>query len=49
MTSLVESTGTPAHDSARHAHVWQLRSVDYDDGVVSNRYECEACDAVWFT
>lgn len=32
-----------------HPHTWQLRSVDHDDGLVSSRFECDGCDAVWFT
>ncbi|NYD43160.1 hypothetical protein [Nocardioides panaciterrulae] len=49
MTTLVEPSGATAAELAGHAHGWQLRAVEYDDGVVSNRYECDGCDAVWFT
>ena len=31
-----------------HEHVWQLRSVEYDDGIEVRRYECDACDDVLF-
>jgi hypothetical protein len=36
-------------EATDHPHSWHLRAVDYDDGQVSNRYECDSCDAVWFT
>jgi hypothetical protein len=49
MTELVEPTGVPVVPPDGHTHAWQLRAVEYDDGRVSNCYECEGCDAVWFT
>jgi len=49
MTALVEPTGAPLEGAVGHAHGWRLRDVEFDDGVVSRRYECDGCDAVWFT
>ena len=49
MTALVEPTEAAAGEPSGHAHGWQLRAVEYDDGVVSSCYECDGCDAVWFT
>ena len=49
MTALVEPTDGSRGDAVGHAHGWQLRDVEFDDGVVSHRYECDGCDAVWFT
>jgi len=49
MTALVEPTGGSPEDSVGHAHGWRLRDVEFDGGVVSHRYECDGCDAVWFT
>lgn len=49
MTALVEPPEAAEVVPAGHAHGWQLRAVEYDDGLVSHRYECEGCDAVWFT
>jgi len=31
-----------------HEHEWQLRSVEYDDGIEVRRYECDTCDDVLF-
>ena len=49
MTALVGPRAEVAVETSGHAHGWQLRAVEHDDGRVSNRYECEGCDAVWFT
>lgn len=49
MTALVEPIGGSSGEAADHAHGWRLRDVEFDDGVQSNRYECDGCDAVWFT
>jgi hypothetical protein len=49
MTALVEPAGGSLEEAIGHAHAWELRDVDFDDGVVSNRYECDGCGAVWFT
>ncbi|MFC4783546.1 hypothetical protein ACT8ZV_03670 [Nocardioides sp. MAHUQ-72] len=49
MTALVEPAGGAREELTGHTHGWQLRSVEFDDGVVSQRYECDGCDAVWFT
>ena len=49
MVELVQAAGAVAVEPAAHTHGWQLRAVEYDDGLVSNCYECEGCDAVWFT
>lgn len=39
----------PTPSESDHPHAWQLRSIDYDDGRVSSYFECDHCDAVWFT
>lgn len=31
-----------------HDHLWQLRSVDYDESLEVRRYECTQCDDVLF-
>jgi hypothetical protein len=31
-----------------HDHVWQLRSVEYDESLEVRRYECAQCDDVLF-
>ena len=31
-----------------HEHVWQLRSVEYDDAFEVRCYECTACDDVLY-
>jgi len=49
MAELIEATGVLTVERPAHAHGWQLRAVEHDDGRVSNRFECEGCDAVWFT
>jgi hypothetical protein len=33
------------HDES---HTWQLRGVEFDEGVPVSRYECDLCDEVWF-
>ncbi|MCW2794026.1 MAG: hypothetical protein JWO76_3124 [Nocardioides sp.] len=33
------------HDAS---HTWQLRGVEFDEGVSVSRYECDSCDEVWF-
>jgi hypothetical protein len=32
----------------RHDHTWELRAVDFDDGLEVRRYECSRCDDVQF-
>ena len=49
MTELIGATDAPAVEPAGHTHGWRLRAVEHDGGRVSNCYECEGCDAVWFT
>lgn len=41
--------GTVGGAAGGHPHTWQLRSVDHDDGMVCSCFECDQCDAVWFT
>lgn len=31
-----------------HEHLWELRSVEYDDALEVRRYECTGCDDVLF-
>jgi hypothetical protein len=31
-----------------HEHTWELRAVDFDDGLEVRRYECSRCDDVQF-
>jgi hypothetical protein len=40
---------TPAIPDAHEAsHTWQLRGVEFDEGVSVSCYECDVCDEVWF-
>jgi hypothetical protein len=32
----------------RHDHTWELRAVDFDEGLEVRRYECRTCDDVQF-
>jgi hypothetical protein len=32
----------------RHEHTWELRVVDFDEGLEVRRYECRDCDDVQF-
>ena len=53
-----ESTGASASKAdttaptlrlvAGHEHVWELRSVEYDDALEVRRYECTGCEDVHF-
>ena len=45
----IDPLGPTPTEPTDHSHAWQLRSIDYDDGRVSNCFECDHCDAVWFT
>jgi hypothetical protein len=31
-----------------HEHAWELRTVEYDEGLEVRRYECPDCDGVLF-
>jgi hypothetical protein len=31
-----------------HEHAWELRAVEFDDGLEVRRYECCECDDVLF-
>jgi hypothetical protein len=31
-----------------HAHTWELRAVDFDEGLEVRRYECSDCEDVQF-
>ena len=31
-----------------HDHTWQLRSVDFTDGVSVREFGCASCSSVWF-
>jgi hypothetical protein len=31
-----------------HEHTWELRTVEFDDGLEVRRYECCGCDDVVF-
>ncbi len=42
----ITATGaTRVHDAT---HTWQLRGVEFDEGVPVQCYECDSCDEVWF-
>jgi hypothetical protein len=45
-----ESDETPTRPLrlVTHEHVWQLRSVEYDDAFEVRRYECAGCDDVLY-
>jgi hypothetical protein len=31
-----------------HEHTWELRAVDFDEGLEVRRYECSDCEDVQF-
>ena len=39
---------TPPLRLVTHEHVWELRSVEYDDAFEVRRYECTDCDDVLY-
>jgi hypothetical protein len=42
------SSAAVLHLVPRHEHTWELRAVDFDDGLEVRRYECCGCDDVQF-
>ena len=38
----------PLGPSPSHAHSWQLRSVEFEDGVEVSRFDCGGCGEVLF-
>jgi hypothetical protein len=46
-SELVETPPRPLH-LVTHEHVWELRSVEYDDTFEVRCYECTGCDDVMY-
>ena len=42
------SSAAVLHLVPRHEHTWELRAVDFDEGLEVRRYECRGCDDVQF-
>jgi hypothetical protein len=45
------NSGAPSSQvlaSTAHDHVWELRGVDFTDGVSVEEYVCHDCAEVWF-
>lgn len=38
----------PGPNAASEEHTWQLRDVEFEDGVTTRRFECVACGAAHF-
>ena len=38
----------PLRHAPTHAHSWQLRSVEFEDGVEVSRFDCGGCGEVLF-
>jgi hypothetical protein len=57
VTSLSEASGSSDVEATiaptlrlvpDHEHTWELRMVEFDDGLEVRRYECRSCDDVVF-
>ncbi|MCW2766486.1 MAG: hypothetical protein JWO11_2445 [Nocardioides sp.] len=36
----------PEHPA--HEHLWELRNVEFSEGVAVQEFACTGCDHVWF-
>ncbi len=41
-------TAQPLEVAEPHVHDWRLRAVGFDDGVSTEEFGCDGCDAVTF-
>lgn len=46
--STAPGSGTRLRLVPAHEHTWELRAVDFDEGLEVRRYECSGCEDVQF-